>query len=147
MRASSLHTASRMATTDEERPAVGEGRADTGTSTTPEEREREAAIRRAEERAVARELGGAAVRSPYSGIAPAEVAARAFAALAEGVRDYAIFLMDPEGVITFWGEGARLIKWWSKDHAEGAHLRLLYPPGGSEDGTAEEHLADAVKRG
>jgi PAS domain S-box-containing protein len=81
------------------------------------------------------------------GHARAGVAARAFAALAENVRDYAIFLMDPEGVITFWGEGARLIKWWTKDQAEGAHLRLLYPAGGSNDGPAEPHLREAAERG
>jgi PAS domain S-box-containing protein len=75
------------------------------------------------------------------------VADRAFAVLAENVRDYAIFLMDPEGVITFWGEGARLIKWWSREEAEGAHLRMLYPDGGSEDGTAEEHIRQAVESG
>ncbi|HEY0779735.1 MAG TPA: ATP-binding protein, partial [Gemmatirosa sp.] len=56
-------------------------------------------------------------------------------------------LMDPNGVITFWGEGARLIKWWSKDQAEGAHLRLLYPDGGSDDGPAEPHLQTAAERG
>jgi signal transduction histidine kinase len=50
-------------------------------------------------------------------------------------------------VITFWGEGARLIKWWTKEQAEGAHLRLLYPPGGSEDGAAENHLRQAAERG
>ena len=61
--------------------------------------------------------------------------------------DYAIFLMSPDGIITFWGEGARLIKWWTKDEAEGAHLRLLYPAGGSDDGTAEEHLVQAAERG
>jgi PAS domain S-box-containing protein len=75
------------------------------------------------------------------------VAHRAFTALAENVRDYAIFLMDTDGIITFWGEGARLIKWFTKDEAEGAHLCLLYPDGGSEDGTAEEHLRQATERG
>jgi PAS domain S-box-containing protein len=70
-----------------------------------------------------------------------------FVALAEGVRDYAIFLMNPEGVITFWGEGARLMKWWSKEQAEGSHLRFLYPEGGSEDGTAEEHLEECARTG
>src|SRR5688500_15407198 len=29
--------------------------------------------------------------------------------------DHAIFLMSPDGIITLWGEGARLIKWWTKD--------------------------------
>jgi PAS domain S-box-containing protein len=71
----------------------------------------------------------------------------AFAALAENVRDYAIFLMEPTGVICFWGEGARLMKWWTRDEAEGGHLRLLYPQGGSDDGTAEAHLAEAAEKG
>jgi PAS domain S-box-containing protein len=55
--------------------------------------------------------------------------------------------MDRDGVITFWGEGARLIKWWSKEEAEGAHLRFLYPDGGAEDGTAEDHLIEAARTG
>jgi PAS domain S-box-containing protein len=71
----------------------------------------------------------------------------AFTALAENVRDYAIFLMDPRGVIIYWGEGARLIKWWLNEEAEGAHLRMLYPEEGSEDGTAEGHLREAARVG
>ena len=67
--------------------------------------------------------------------------------VAENVRDYAIFLMDRDGVIRCWGEGARLMKWWTKEQAEGGHLRMLYPDGGSEDGTAEEHLKRAAETG
>jgi PAS domain S-box-containing protein len=107
--------------------------------------ERMAAWRRGEE--IVSDPAAAEPRDPYRGQAPAEVADRAFAALAENVRDYAIFLMNPEGVITFWGEGARLIKWWTKEEAEGAHLRMLYPDGGSEDGTAEEHIVQAAESG
>jgi PAS domain S-box-containing protein len=112
-----------------------------------EQREREAAWRRGREAAAVETAGGEVPRDPYVGTANPRVAARAFAALAENVRDYAIFLMDTEGVITFWGEGARLMKWWTREEAEGGHLRLLYPPGGSEDGTAEAHLAEAAARG
>ena len=67
--------------------------------------------------------------------------------LAENVRDYAIFFLDVHGIITHWGEGARLMKWWTKQQAEGAHLRLLYPDGGSEDGTAQDHLQQAAETG
>ena len=67
--------------------------------------------------------------------------------VAENVRDYAIFLMDPNGVIRCWGESARLMKWWTREQAEGAHLRLLYPDGGGEDGTAESHLEAAAESG
>ena len=66
---------------------------------------------------------------------------------AANVRDYAIFLMDTDGIIHCWGEGARLMKWWTRQQAEGAHLRMLYPDGGSEDGTAESHLQTAADTG
>jgi len=110
-----------------------------------EEREREAARRRGE--SAAADGWYEAERDPYIGRALPEVARRAFAALADNVRDFAIFLMDPDGIITFWGEGARLIKWWAREQAEGAHLRMLYPEGGSEDGTAEAHLQEAAEKG
>jgi PAS domain S-box-containing protein len=67
--------------------------------------------------------------------------------LADSVRDYAILLLDPEGVITFWGGGARLLADWTPDEAEGAHLRLLYPDGGGDDGDADHHLAIAEREG
>jgi PAS domain S-box len=117
------------------------------TADAPEQREREEAWRRGEARTQARANGEASTRDENSGRARASVAARAFAALADNVRDYAIFLMDPDGIITFWGEGARFIKWWTKDQAEGGHLRMLYPAGGSNDGTAEAHLREAAARG
>jgi PAS domain S-box-containing protein len=105
--------------------------------------------RESAERAAAR-ARAAASTAPGSNHGPRAVTAialRAFEALAENVRDYAIFLMDRDGVITFWGEGARLMKWWSKAEAEGSHLRLLYPDGGSDDGTAEAHIVEAAERG
>ena len=113
----------------------------------PEERERASAWTRVESPEPERFVTEPGIRDAHSGRAHPSVAARAFAALAENVRDYAIFLMDPDGIITFWGEGARLIKWWSKTQAEGSHLRLLYPAGGSDDGTAEEHIRQAAERG
>ncbi|HEV3484598.1 MAG TPA: PAS domain-containing sensor histidine kinase, partial [Vicinamibacterales bacterium] len=67
--------------------------------------------------------------------------------VADNVRDYAIFLLDANGIIRCWGESARLMKWWTKEQAEGSHLRLLYPDGGSEDGTAESHLLMAAESG
>jgi PAS domain S-box-containing protein len=103
-----------------------------------EPRERDAALRRGE----SRDAGHAS-----SDGAPTNAATRLFAALADNVRDYAIFLLSWDGIITYWGEGARLIKWWTRNQAEGAHLRLLYPDGGAEDGTAEAHLDHAAEHG
>jgi PAS domain S-box-containing protein len=111
-------------------------------SRSPTEERREA-IQRGRARLEGRAEGDkpAAKRERVSEVDPA------FMALAENVRDYAIFLMDPRGVIIYWGEGARLIKWWLKEETEGAHLRMLYPEEGSEDGTAEGHLRDAARLG
>lgn len=105
--------------------------------------EREAAIRRGHARAKAKAAGETATdrEEALLRVDPA------FAALAENVRDYAVFLMDVNGVIVYWGESARLLKWWTKEEAEDAHLRLLYPEGGSEDGTTEEHLQQAADLG
>lgn len=112
-----------------------------GTEHPGENAEREAAY----ERGRLRRLGGGAERAAIREQVRASNAA--FAALAENVRDYAVFLLDAGGVITYWGEAAHLVKWWSLEEAEGAHLRLLYPEGGAEDGTAEEHLRQAAESG
>lgn len=132
-------------------PLDGGGREDVAEGASPsgvaaESREREEAVRRGRAR-IRQVPHGDSHRGPFTGIASPEVAHHAFAALAENVRDYAIFLMNPDGVITFWGEGARLVKGWSKREAEGAHLRLLYPDGGAEDGTAEAHLEESARTG
>jgi PAS domain S-box-containing protein len=67
--------------------------------------------------------------------------------IVDNVREYAMFLLDRDGRITLWGESARLMKWWTAAEVTGAHLRIMYPNGGSEDGTAEEHLEVAIERG
>lgn len=128
----------------------GPGEATTGREPDPparESREREAAWQRGETRARLRAEAGADAPNPNAVLETTGIAQRAFVALADNVRDYAIFLMDPEGTIIYWGEGARLIKWWTREQVEGAHFRVLYPDGGAEDGTAEGHLAEAARRG
>lgn len=98
-----------------------------------------------QERRAARERArGAGERTPPT---PDLLGGLAFATLADHVREYAVFLLDPAGAICHWGESARLMQWWTKGEAEGSHLRLLYPEGGSEDGTAEAHLAEAAATG
>jgi len=103
----------------------------------------------ATERAAALERGKAAGRDgalcapDLPGLKPELL----YTLVAENVRDYAIFLLDPEGIIRCWGEGARLMKWWTKAQVEGAHLRILYPDGGAEDGSAEKHLELAAEKG
>jgi PAS domain S-box-containing protein len=106
-----------------------------------EKHEREAALARGEAKA------GAPASALCTPDVPGLRADLLFTLLAENVRDYAVFLMDANGIIRCWNEGARLMKWWTRQQAEGAHLRLLYKDGGSEDGTAEAHLQTAAQTG
>ncbi|MFL5581940.1 MAG: PAS domain-containing sensor histidine kinase [Gemmatimonadaceae bacterium] len=71
-----------------------------------------------------------------------------FRLLVDRVQEYAIFLLDPDGIITHWGRGAERIKGWKADEIVGRHLRDLYPADGSaEDGSAEDHLRHAALHG
>jgi len=107
--------------------------------------------RESQERKAALERGGSHMVQPARPLCAPEIqgldSELLYTLVAENVRDYAIFLTDPDGIIRCWGESARLMKWWTRDQAEGAHLRLLYPDGGAEDGTAESHLQHAAATG
>src|SRR6266566_9758867 len=50
-----------------------------------------------------------------------------FALLVSNVVDYAIFMLDPTGVIVTWNEGARRIKGYSADEIIGRHFSVFYP--------------------
>ena len=111
-------------------PPVGETTGRVPEPSGHESREREEAWERGELRAKLRAEDSADAPNLNAIFEATGVAQRAFVALADNVRDYAIFLMDPQGTIIYWGEGARLIKWWTREQVEGAHFRLLYPDGG-----------------
>jgi PAS domain S-box-containing protein len=51
-----------------------------------------------------------------------------FRLLVEGVEDYAIYSMDPQGVITSWNAGARRIKGYTAQEIIGQHFSLFYAP-------------------
>jgi PAS domain S-box-containing protein len=49
-----------------------------------------------------------------------------FRLLVEGVRDYAIFMLTPEGRVATWNEGARRIKGYSAEEIVGRHFSTFY---------------------
>jgi PAS domain S-box-containing protein len=51
-----------------------------------------------------------------------------FRQLVAGVRDYAIFLLDSQGHIASWNEGAERIKGYRADEIIGRHFSAFYPP-------------------
>jgi PAS domain S-box-containing protein len=51
-----------------------------------------------------------------------------FRLLVEQVKDYAIFMLDPEGYITSWNTGAYNIKGYEAQEIIGQHFSRFYPP-------------------
>jgi PAS domain S-box-containing protein len=51
-----------------------------------------------------------------------------FRLLVEAVKDYAIFMLDPQGRVATWNTGARLIKGYEADEIIGQHFSKFYPP-------------------
>jgi PAS domain S-box-containing protein len=70
--------------------------------------------------------------------------------LVDGVQDYAIFSMDPNGVVTSWNLGAERIKGYKPDEIIGKHFSTFYTPEDRASGlpntvlhtaATEEHFA------
>lgn len=51
-----------------------------------------------------------------------------FRLLVEGVTDYAIFMLDPEGRVASWNAGAERIKGYRVEEILGQHFSRFYPP-------------------
>ena len=50
-----------------------------------------------------------------------------FRLLVGGIRDYAVFMLDPEGRIATWNEGAEAIKGYKAEEIIGEHFSRFYP--------------------
>ncbi|CAN91085.1 two-component hybrid sensor and regulator [Sorangium cellulosum So ce56] len=70
-----------------------------------------------------------------------------FRTLVEGVKDYAIFMLDPEGRVTMWNAGAERIKGYSAQEVIGTHFSRFYPAEAIERGRPEAVLAAARREG
>ncbi len=69
-----------------------------------------------------------------------------FRLLVQSVKDYAIFMLDPDGHITTWNAGAERIKGYTAAEIIGAHFSIFYPE--SEKYTKPpRELAIAVETG
>ncbi|MCK9297119.1 MAG: ATP-binding protein [Desulfobulbaceae bacterium] len=70
-----------------------------------------------------------------------------FRLLVEGVKDYAIFMIDPKGRILSWNEGAERIKGYRAEEIFGRHFSCFYPVEDAEQGKPEEQLIIAAEQG
>ncbi len=67
--------------------------------------------------------------------------------LVDSVRDYAIFLLDPEGHVATWNAGAARIKGYTADEIIGKHFSIFYPRDAVDRGWPAHELDVARREG
>src|ERR1700683_5340896 len=70
-----------------------------------------------------------------------------FRLLVESVRDYAIFMLDPDGHVLTWNAGAQRFKGYRADEIIGQHFSRFYPPEALATGLPDYELKVASKAG
>lgn len=70
-----------------------------------------------------------------------------FRLLVEGVRDYAIFMLDPSGKIVSWNQGAEMTTGYSPAEILGRHFSTFYPAADVADGKPAWELEIAEREG
>lgn len=70
-----------------------------------------------------------------------------FRLLVSSVRDYAIFMLDPDGRVVTWNSGAQQIKQYLAEEIIGQHFSVFYPPEDIARGWPQEELRLAREHG
>jgi formate hydrogenlyase transcriptional activator len=70
-----------------------------------------------------------------------------FRLLVEGARDYAIFMLDPEGRVATWNSGAERIKGYGAEEILGEHFSNFYPQEDVKRGKPQHELDVAAAEG
>jgi PAS domain S-box-containing protein len=65
----------------------------------------------------------------------------------QGVTDYAIYMLDPEGHVSSWNAGAERFKGYSADEIIGEHFSRFYPNEDREAGVPQRALETARREG
>lgn len=67
--------------------------------------------------------------------------------LVNGIMDYAIYTLDPEGTVTSWTESARFIKGYTQEEIVGRNYATFYTPDDQMAGVPQRNLEIAVLEG
>jgi len=67
--------------------------------------------------------------------------------MVEGVKDYAIYMLDPSGRVASWNDGAERIKGYKAGEVIGKHFSRFYPREDAEQGKPENALKIAAVEG
>lgn len=72
---------------------------------------------------------------------------RQFRLLVNGVSDYALYMLDPSGIVTSWNSGAEKIKGYKAEEIIGQHFSKFYLPDDRAAGLPERSLKIAREQG
>lgn len=72
---------------------------------------------------------------------------RTLAVLLDGIRDHAIYMVDPQGCVASWNTGAARIKGYSSEEILGKPMAIFYSPADVARGIPEHALHEAVIHG
>jgi len=70
-----------------------------------------------------------------------------FRLLVQGVTDYAIYMLDPQGYVSNWNAGARRIKGYDESEVVGTHFSNFYTPEDRATGFPQRALETATREG
>ncbi len=70
-----------------------------------------------------------------------------FRVIVEGVKDYAICMLDASGIVTNWNAGAQFVKGYTADEIVGRHFSVFHPEADRRAGRPEAALATALAEG
>lgn len=70
-----------------------------------------------------------------------------FRLLVQGIKDYAIFRLDPQGLVQTWNQGAERINGYSAQEIIGQHFSRFYPSEAIQQGYPEYELQRAHTQG
>lgn len=70
-----------------------------------------------------------------------------FRRLVDSIKDYAIFVLSPEGEVLTWNLGAEALMGYSQHEILGTHFSKFYLPEAVQSGLPAEELAIAKKEG
>jgi len=73
--------------------------------------------------------------------------AEEFAILVDAVEDYAVFLLDPTGIIRSWNRGAARIMGYTEDEVVGKHFSIFYGPEDLASEKPKRELETATSEG
>src|SRR5262249_18866713 len=70
-----------------------------------------------------------------------------FRLLVDSVKDYAIFVLSPDGNVLTWNQGAQALKGYSREEIIGQHFSKFYLPEAVQSGWPTRELTMAEKEG